>query len=242
MDELKEFEVLFDKTTKTYLVFNVLKDKQWRCRECEYTHTGITQIAGGSGIQGLQRGNRKRDGMEIDSDNHLCANCDRITRHDKWTGNYHLPLTPATMTVNFAKKIIDVLGLKDIVESTKRPANQLTIDHKLPMLRWDETQKIVQNDYSNMGEDDIKQHFQLLKKSNGSVSHNLLKSRSCEVCWKTDKRGKPFGIDYFYSGTSQWEPSNKLDHSGCIGCGWYDFNLWRNELNKELKKRHETAN
>lgn len=237
MDELKNFERLFGKTTKTYLVFNVLKDKQWHCRECEYTHTGITQIAGGSGIQGLQRGNRKRNGMEIHSDNHLCRNCNRATRHDKWTGNFNLPLTPSTMSPSFAKKVIDILGSRDIVESTKRPANQLTIDHKLPMLRWDEKEKQAQTSYKDMDDQDIRNHFQLLKKSNGSVSHNLLKSRSCEVCWKTGQRGKPFGINYYYSGTEKWTSLNKVDASGCIGCGWFDLDIWRNELNKVLKNK-----
>jgi len=237
MAELQEFEELFNKDTKTYLVFQVLKDKQWHCRECEYAHTGITQIAGGAGIQGLQRGNRTRNGMEIHSDNHLCATCDKTTRHDKWTGNFVLPLTQGNMPSKFAKRVVDVLGSRDIVELTKRPANQLTIDHKLPMLRWDESQKVAQTSYDSMSDKDIMQYFQLLKKSNGSVSHNLLKSRSCEDCWKTGKRGSPFGIKFYCSGTEDWSKSVKIDADGCIGCGWYDFNEWRNALNKNINGR-----
>lgn len=65
---LEEFENTFDKTKKNYKAFLVLKDQQWHCRECEYQHTGITQIAGGSGIQGLERGTQSRPGMIIESD------------------------------------------------------------------------------------------------------------------------------------------------------------------------------
>ncbi len=64
------------------------------------------------------------------------------------------------------------------------------------MIRWNSEEKYKQTDYLNMDENSIKDYFQLLKKSNGSVSHHLLKSRSCETCWKTDKSGKPFGINF----------------------------------------------
>jgi len=229
-----DYENSFDKTTKTYKVYCVLKDKQWHCRECEYTHIGITQIAGGSGIQGLQRGSRRRDGLEITSANHLCKKCKKKTRHDMWTGNFITPLTTASMSTNFSRRVIQLLGSKDIIENTTRIPNQLTIDHKLPMLRWNLATSDKQTDYKNMSDSDIKDRFQLLKRSNGSVSHNLLKSRSCELCWKTGKRGNPFGIKFYYLGTEKWEPSKKDDPLGCQGCGWYDFAVWRLELNKNL--------
>lgn len=234
MDEIKKFEEAFDKKTKTYLVFKVLKDKQWHCRECEYTHTGITQIAGGAGIQGLQRGNRSRNGIEINSAYHLCVKCDKTTRHDRWTGNFVLPLTQGNMPKKLAERVVKVLNSRDIIELTERPANQLTIDHKLPMIRWNEEQKTTQTSYEKMTDDDIIRHFQLLKKSNGSVSHNLLKSRSCEICWKTGKRGTPFGVNFYYKGNKNWSGKDKKDAKGCVGCGWYDFDTWRKELNKKL--------
>ncbi len=140
------------------------------------------------------------------------------------------------MSTDFARRVIQLLGSKDIIENTKRMPNQLTIDHKLPMLRWNSITSDEQTSYNNMDDSDIKEKFQLLKKSNGSVSHNLLKSRSCEVCWKTGKRGKPFGIAFYYSGTEKWGSLNKDDPEGCRGCGWYDFDAWRTELNKKLSK------
>ena len=198
-------------------------------------HTGITQIAGGSGIQGLQRGNKSRPGIEIESGNRSCERCERTTRHDRWQGKFVLPVYAPSMSSNFARRVVEVLGSRDIIEGTRRPFNQLTIDHKLPMLRWNQETQKNQTSYSEMDDDDIRATFQLLKKSNGSVSHNLLKSRACEHCFNTGKRGEPFGISFFHLGDDTWKPEDKTDPSGCEGCGWYDFDLWRTRLNERLK-------
>ncbi len=103
------------------------------------------------------------------------------------------------------------------------------------MLRWNQETTAKQSNYDSMTEADIRLNFQLLKESNGSVSHNLLKSRSCERCYKKGRRGTPFDIKFFYAGGPRWVPVNKKDPSGCIGCGWYDFAEWRKFLNKELE-------
>ncbi|MDE0320862.1 MAG: hypothetical protein OXH86_19850 [Acidimicrobiaceae bacterium] len=109
------------------------------------------------------------------------------------------------------------------------------MDHKLPQLRWGGTEVAAQQDYSAMSDEDIVDKFQLLKKSNGSVSHNLLKSRACERCYKTGNRGTPFGIRFFYAGNGKWAPADKQDASGCVGCGWFDFDAWRSALNRTLR-------
>ena len=230
-----DFEKAFKLESKVFQVYKILKDQQWHCRECEYQHTGITQIAGGSGIQGLQRGTKSRQGMIIDSANHFCMICDRATRHDRWQGAFQSSVQGGSMPQSFVNKAVRVFDSRDVVENTQRPTNQLTIDHKLPRIRWNEESNAMLVDYANMDENDIKQHFQLLKKSNGSVSHNLLKSRACERCYRSGKRGQPFGISFFYNGGAKWEPSDKQDPSGCVGCGWYDFALWRESLNKLIK-------
>ena len=212
----------------------MLKDQQWRYRECEYAHIGITQIAGGLGIQGLERGNKSRSGLVIESANHLCIKCEKTTRHDRWTGEQQKPRLISSMPARFAVRAVNVLGSRDVVGNTERPANQLTVDHKLPMLRWTSEVSKKQTNYAAMTDDDIREKFQLLKKSNGSISHNLLKSRSCEQCFKKGKRGTPFGIIFFYKGGANWEPKDKKDPMGCIGCGWYDLDEWRRQLNETL--------
>ena len=232
---MSSIDDFFDKKTKIYLVYLILNDCQWHCRECEYPHVQTTQIAGGSGIQGLQRGTKTRLGMDIESGNHFCTICDRTTRHDRWRGHLHDQIPAPSMPRPFAKRAVDLLGSRDVVENTERPANQLTIDHKIPMIRWNAEIAEKQGAFSEMGEDEIRANFQLLKASNGSVSHNMPKSRSCEQCYKTGHRGTPFGIAFFYKGGPRWAPKDKKDASGCVGCGWHDFLKWRQELNRRLK-------
>ncbi len=152
MSALAEYEATFDTSTKVWMVFCVLRDGRWHCRQCEYAHVGSTQIAGGSGIQGLQRGTASRPGLEIESGDHLCVTCGQTTRQDRWQGN----------------------------------------------------------------------------------SHNLLKSRACERCYKTGNRGEPFGIRFYYAGDGKWATAQD-DPAGCVGCGWYDFDAWRSALNRTLR-------
>ena len=233
---MSDFEDTFDEDSKLWKVYSVLKDRQWHCRECEYGHVESRQIAGGSGIQGLQRGTKSRPGMELKSENHYCARCGKTTRHDRWTG-HHLTAIPApSMPESFALRAVKVLGSRDVVDNTERPPNQLTVDHKLPMLRWNPKASKKQTDYGNMTDDDIREKFQLLKASNGSLSHNLLKSRACERCAKNGNRGTPFGVKFFYKGGPKWKPADSKNPKGCVGCGWYDFDRWRKALNTQLKK------
>ncbi len=231
---IKKYEASYEgdqRANKQYKVYRVLHDKAWHCR-CEYEHVGTTQIAGSGGIKGLRNGTKKRDGLEIESENRFCNTCNTITRQDRWTGGFIEAIPVGSFPAKFSEKVFKIFNYKDVVEMTKRPSSHLTIDHKLPRLRWDTKAEKFQNNYTGMTEQDIRKHFQLLKKSNGAVSHNLLKSRACEKCYKTGRRGTPFNIRFFYKGDVLWEPSNKKESSGCIGCGWYDFAKWRNSLNK----------
>ncbi|MXZ29378.1 MAG: restriction endonuclease [Acidimicrobiia bacterium] len=235
--DVPAFEATFDKDSKVYKVFAVLRDRQWHCRGCEYAHVATTQIAGGAGIQGLQRGTKSRPGMSISSGDHYCPECDATTRHDRWTGHFAEAVPTGSMPRDFARRVVSLLGSRDVVEQTERPANQLTVDHKLPGIRWSPAEGAVQTDYAGMNDDDIRARFQLLKQSNGSVSHNLLKSRACERCFRDGRRGTPFGIVFFHDGGPDWAPEDKRDAAGCVGCGWYDFAEWRDQLNEHLQER-----
>ena len=230
-----ELEAAFKEGTKIRDVYLVLRDREWHCRECEYGHVGTSQIAGGSGIQGLQRGTGSRAGLVLESRTHHCEICQRATRQDRWTGELK-PAVPATsIPTNQIERFLRVLGRRDVVEMTNRQPSEITIDHKLPMIRWNTTTRAGQVNYSEMSDDEIRQKFQVLKASNGSVNHNLLKSRACEQCLATGQRGTPFGITYFYEGGMQWGPEDPADPTGCIGCGWYDFDRWRTALNSRLQ-------
>ena len=62
--------------------------------------------------------------------------------------------------------------------------------------------------------------------------NNLLKSRICEECAKTNKRGKGYKvIEFWYEGTEQYDES-----IGCRGCFWHNPSAWREELNKKIKE------
>ena len=230
------FETYLRPGTKIQQVFAVLRDQEWHCRECEYRDIGITQIAGGSGIQGLEKGTQSRPGLRLESGKRFCPNCIRTTHHDRWTGEIVPSVHTGFMPQKFIKRALAIFNSRDVVENSERKPSEVIIDHKLPRIRWtQETSRRLTN-YSSMTDHDIRTHFQLLKKSNGSVNHNLLKSRACEGCFETGERGEPFGISFFYEGGPYWEPPDKTDPDGCVGCGWYDFEAWRTDLNELLRE------
>jgi len=232
--DLETYKQSFGRASKQNQVFLVLEDGEWHCRNHEYGHIHTTQLAGSGGIKGLKNGARNRVGIKIESEDRICRECGNKTRHDRWTGEFIEPSHYTNISKDLAERIYDVLGKKDIVDNSTRPLTQITIDHKLPRLRWDSESAREQSDYGGITDDEIRQRFQLLKKSNGSVSHNLLKSRACEHCFETGNRGEPFGIRYFYAGNHRWGGTHDKDPNGCIGCGWYDIAAWRDSLNAKL--------
>ncbi len=220
-----------------YKVFNLLSDQQWHCRQCEGKQIASGQYAGGGGIQGLQRGGTKRPGCVIETISQYCENCDRKTKQDRWTGEIQSANSAANIPEVLAQRILQVYDYTDIIEQRKRAAHELVIDHRFPMERWGESEP---PHLSAMSENEIKKKFQLLKKDT-SGNHNLLKSRSCERCIKTDNRGTPFNIKFWYEGGEKWSSSHKKGaeaEAGCVGCGWYDFATWRNALNQKLAAPH----
>lgn len=207
----REYKALHTAGTKQLQTFEVLEDQDWHCRNHAYNHIVSGQIAGSGGSQGLKRGSATRPGLTIEHESRYCAECGRAHRHDRWTGG------------------------RDVVDNVSRSVNEVTLDHKLPMKRWNEITSKQKTDYQGMTDDDIRARFQLLKKSNGNVSHNLLKSRACEDCFETGERGTPFGIRYFYAGDERWQGEDATDAKGCVGCGWYDIDAWRASLNRKLR-------
>lgn len=221
------------KDSTQYKVFNLLSDEQWHCRDCEGKQIGSGQYAGGGGIQGLERGTRSRPGLAIKTATQYCNNCQRITRQDCWTGEIKTANSAANIPVALVQRILNVYAYTDVIEQRKRSAHELVIDHRFPMERWGESES---PHLTSMSEDEIKKKFQLLKKDT-SGNHNLLKSRSCERCIKTGKRGTPLGIKFWYEDGENWSCADQKGaevEAGCVGCGWYDFEAWRNALNQKL--------
>jgi hypothetical protein len=216
-------------------VFDLLSDQKWHCREHEGKAVASAQYAGGGGIQGLQRGNKQRPGLVIETETKYCDVCGRKTNWDSWTGEIKSANSAANIPKSLVQRILEVYSYTDVIEQRKRAAHELVIDHRFPMERWGDNEP---PHLISMSDIEIKKKFQLLKKDT-SGNHNLLKSRSCERCINTGKRGTPFGIRFWYQGDEDWPSIHKRGaeaEDGCIGCGWYDFEAWRNALNLKLAR------
>lgn len=216
--------------------FNILQDQEWHCRKCAQQEIGSEQLAGGGGVQGLQRGTKARPGIVIESLNQHCSACNKTTKWDRWTGEYKESNSASGISKKLQSKILEYYKFEDAIEGRKRSAHELVIDHRFPMERWGGTEIANSNE---MNEEQMQSKFQLLKKDS-SGNHNLLKSKACERCISSGKRGYPMGIKFFYHGTEDW--TEGCPHSGsgaeigCLGCGWYDFTTWRNALNEKTNK------
>lgn len=128
------------------------------------------------------------------------------------------------------KRILKLLKNHDAYEDRER--HSLLPDHKFPEIRWDE--KTMSENLVTMSDAAIRRKFQLL-----SNQRNQQKREVCRQCYQTGKRGYPFGIKFFYEGTEEWPasipPNGAEAEKGCIGCGWYDFEKWREILIKVKK-------
>jgi hypothetical protein len=138
-----------------------------------------------------------------------------------------------TWTSELRAHIVSVLGSYDAFEAKKTRKEGLLPDHKFPEIRWNsETRRCTLN---NITDSDIRTDFQLL-----SNQRNQQKREVCRNCFQTGERGIVYGIPFFYKGIKTWDKSiparGKAAENGCIGCGWYDINTWRTELNKHLNR------
>lgn len=212
----------------------VLADQEWHCRQHEYKDVPSGQLAGGGGIQGLQRGSKAQAGLIIESQTFRCEICQVPTRHDRWTGEYREAQITASIPKKLRERILELYDFTDAVELRKRPEAELIIDHRFPMERWGGPERPNRVDDPD---ETLVRKFQLLKKD-ASGNHNLLKSRACEHCLATRERGTPFGIRFFYAQGATWpeevpERGPKAE-VGCHGCGWYNLLEWRRELNLRI--------
>ena len=144
-----------------FKVFNLLSDQKWHCRECEGKQIASAQYAGGGGIQGLQRGTRKRPGLVIVTEKRYCQTCQATRLGDLWTGEIKSANSAANIPASLVKRILEVYFYTDVIEQRKRAAHELVIDHRFPMERWGDNEP---PHLASMSESEIKAKFQLLKK------------------------------------------------------------------------------
>lgn len=155
----------------------------------------------------------------------FCKHCGTNTIHRKLKTTEIVETglkTRTSIPPHIAKRAKDIYGCVDEYSVRVEPANQLEIDHRVPQVRWTDNEE----DNSNLSDNQITEKFMLLSRPN-----NLLKSRICEECVKTGKRGKGYkNIEFWYEGTEEYD-----EKIGCVGCFWYNPTKWRDELNKKIK-------
>jgi len=217
----------FKQGTTSHHDFDVMSDLKWHCVRCE-----------------LKSGQAKtwqvwrQQGIQLDADDKgnfyksaFCEKCKSKTVHRKLKS---LKISEDTkirsgLPQKLAKKIKEILKFEDALFLRKMLPTLLEVDHKFPQVRWGKNEE---ENKSDMSEKEIRDKFILLTRSN-----NLLKSRYCEKCFKTGKRGNFPGIYYWFKGTENWDKKiDKYNEKGCEGCFWNDPYKWREELNKIVKK------
>ena len=231
---LDQYESLLNPSSLQAAYFHLLRDQQWHCRDCAVREIGSTQIAGGGGIQGLQRGTKSRPGIVTESKRAYCNVCGKNSTWDRWSGLFQGSSSASALPRSLQNEIYQHYSYTDAIEQRERTAHELVIDHRFPMERWGEAEE---KNPPHMSAEEIERKFQLLKKDMAG-NHNLLKSRACERCLATGKREYPLGIKFYYAGDEDWPvdcPTTGPEaERGCIGCGWYNLDAWREALNRAL--------
>ena len=218
----------FKPNTTSYSDWEVLKDLNWHCTKCEL-----------KSAQAKTWQTWRQKGIQLDTDEKgnfykriFCPTCEMVTVHRKLKSLKILDDTKIRSGISpyLARKVKQVYKNEEAVFLREMLPNMLEVDHKFPQVRWcsnEDENKIT------MSKEEIKSKFILLTRSN-----NLLKSRYCEKCVKTGKRGHFPGIYFWYEGNENWQGKNECDENGCIGCFWYDPYKWREEINKIVNKKN----
>lgn len=134
-------------------------------------------------------------------------------------------------TKQFKARVIRLLKGRNAFEARVTSAKSLIPDHKFSEVRWDDKTKAENS--MDMSDAEVIQKFQLLDNQ-----RNQQKREVCRKCFQEGKRGTIYGIKYFYEGNEDWDPNiptkGKAAEKGCIGCPWYDIELWRRMINKHI--------
>ena len=209
-------------TTKSF--FDALKSFEWECGDCSF-------VANPNRARRIQ--DIKEMGYTLSTDpKRVCGKCSKKTAHF-----ILLPIPRGgasgyeTWSPELRDRIVNLLNRFDAYEAKVVSKFSLLPDHKFPEIRWDlETRRESLDDLSD---DDIKRDFQLINNQ-----RNQQKREVCRKCKQEGKRGFPYGIPYFYEGGLDWDKDinqkGKESEKGCVGCGWYDLNKWRESLIEEI--------
>jgi hypothetical protein len=213
----------FKENSTSFHDYEILKDLEWHCSKCELKSGQAKTWQTWRDAHGFQfsKGNPNSGNWEKRM---KCENCNMTTSHRKLEMLERHETTSARSGISskLATKIKVLLKFEEAFWLRQLAGNLLEVDHKFPQIRWN----IDEEDNENATDEELIAKFILLTRSN-----NLLKSRNCERCVKTNKRGNFPGIYFWYEGDENWQTESH-DEKGCVGCFWYDPYKWREELNK----------
>ena len=155
----------------------------------------------------------------------------------KYETDTHIQLVPLpkggvtgyeVMSPAFKMKAITVMEGINVYELSSANKHGLLPDHKFPEIRWDD--KTRDENPDEMSEREIREKFQLVDNQ-----RNQQKREACRKCFQTGIRGQLYGINFYYAGNENWDAKipkiGKDAEAGCVGCGWYDIQQWRESLN-----------
>ena len=213
----------FKVNTTSYNDYEVMKDLQAHCTRCELKSSQAKTWQTWRDAYGIQFAETALGSGRYDIRKN-CANCNATTVHRQLATLERNLNTSARSGISqkLATKIKVLLKYEEAVWLREMTGNLLEVDHKFPQIRWN----VDEDNNENLTDQELISKFILLTRSN-----NLLKSRNCERCVKTNKRGNFPGIYFWYEGDENWT-AEPHDEKGCVGCFWYDPYKWREELNK----------
>lgn len=206
--------------TQWHKILEVMRDLKWHCAKCE--------LPGSQPAKSIQK--LRLDGWEFEKvgsnweKRYYCAICDAVTSQRRLVSLVRSGALRdrAAMPTAVRERVINHYGNRDELLGYAPTGRAIEIDHRVPQVRWKTEEENVDISITTA---DIERRFMLLVRE-----HNLLKSRSCEKCARTDIRQPLLGIAYFYRGDARYD-----DSLGCEGCGWHNPKVWKDELNRVLK-------
>lgn len=216
------------KGSETYVVLKSLYEGKWICRNC------------GSGNHNSQRAARiavlrNTFNYLIASKRTICnsAKCKNkklmhdilIMLPDEFINCLELGDKRKPISNTLKNRIIAILNKRDVFFNITRDIKQLVIDHKFPSQRWRDPETDNPDD---MADHEIRSKFQLLTNQS-----NMLKSRICDKCVSSGKRGDFLGIKWYFEGDHEWRGRDKFDPAGCQGCPWFDLEKWKRKLEQK---------
>lgn len=136
-------------------------------------------------------------------------------------------------TPQFKARVVRLLEEMNAFEARRTSKKALIPDHKFSEIRWDDATK--EENTMDMSDEEIIRKFQLLDNQ-----RNQQKREICRRCFQEGVRGTIYGIKFFYKGGERWDaeiPVKGRDAElGCVGCPWYDIEMWRKKLNERLEE------